>query len=73
MLRCSVCGDAFWPTGRWREDWCPGCWEFNFRASDELRLHQEASDQGAVGPTPRQAEAMRRMAARWFAAHEEED
>jgi len=81
MVVCTVCGDAYLPTGRWRDDTCDPCFTANFAASQELRVHdvpltdahREAEHrryveacQAAAPPTPRQVEAMRRMAARWL-------
>jgi hypothetical protein len=71
MAICTVCGCAYLPRGRWREDWCSGC-AVNFAASEEPRL-DDAPVPEAVPPTHRQVETMRRMAVRWFAANEEED
>jgi hypothetical protein len=81
MITCGVCGDAYWPAGRWREDICATCFAMNFAASQELRVEdapvtdaQREADhrryveacQAATPPlTPRQMDAMRRMAERW--------
>jgi len=80
MLICGICGALFLPaTDRWREDWCPVCFEMNFAASQELRLHDpptdalreathqryEAECRAAWPPTPRQREARQRIMARW--------
>jgi hypothetical protein len=86
MVICTVCGDAYLPRGRWRDDTCDPCFTQNFAASQELRLQdapvtdaqREAEHrryveacQAATPPlTPRQMDAMRRMAARW---RQEED
>ena len=43
MLTCTICNDDYWPTGRWREDICPGCFEANFAASQELRVQEDAA------------------------------
>jgi hypothetical protein len=79
MLICSVCSEPFWPTGRWRDDTWEACYDMNFAASQELRVHdgpvtdtmREADHrryveacQAAAPPTPRQLDAMRRMAER---------
>jgi len=50
---CAVCGELYWPTGRWREDVCQPCFTINFAASQELRLHEES-----VPLTPREWAAM---------------
>jgi hypothetical protein len=55
-LRCSVCGESFLSTGRWREEWCTDCWAFNFKDAQELRVHED------VPLTPRQQDAMLRLA-----------
>jgi hypothetical protein len=79
MLTCGICGVGFLPADRWRQDWCPGCFEMNFAASQERRLHDPSVDalreathrhyedtcRAAWPPTPRQVEAMRRVAAHW--------
>lgn len=62
MVECSICGESFWPTGRWREDWCAAC-AINFRNSDELRIHAEI-EPTSLTLTPRQVQAMRRIAQR---------
>jgi hypothetical protein len=56
MVSCSICGEAFWPTGLWREEWCSGC-AVNFKDSQELRLHDEGPP-----PTDRQRAAALRLA-----------
>jgi len=53
---CAVCGELYWPTGRWREDVCQPCFTINFAASQELRLHEES-----VPLTPRQRAALELM------------
>jgi len=77
---CAICGETYRPEGRWREDICQGCFDANFAASQELCVHDPTTDalreaehrryvearQAAAPPTPRQVEAMRRMAARWL-------
>jgi hypothetical protein len=81
MITCSICGDPYHPTDRWRDDICTPCFAANFAASQELRVEdaplsdaqREAEHrryveacQAATPPlTPRQVEAMRRMAERW--------
>jgi hypothetical protein len=67
MFTCVICGESYWPSGRWRDDWCPDCHQ-NFRASDELRLHAEI-EPTSLTLTPRQVQAMRRIAER----HRQED
>jgi hypothetical protein len=62
MVTCCICGDPYWPTARWREDWCVGCAE-NFRASDELRIHAEI-EPTSLTLTPRQVQALTRIAQR---------
>jgi hypothetical protein len=68
MVECSICGESFWPSGRWREDWCAAC-AINFKASEELRLHGEIEPGGSLTLSPRQVQAMRRIAER----HRQED
>jgi hypothetical protein len=86
MITCTVCSEEYWPTGRWRDDICPGCFDANFAASQELRVEDapvtdaqreadhrryvEACQAATPSLTPRQVEAMRRMAERW--RHEED-
>jgi hypothetical protein len=70
MVICTVCGDAYWPTARWREDICDPCFQDNFRASDELRVQGEVEIGGSLTLTPRQVQAMRRIAERH--QHEED-
>jgi hypothetical protein len=55
MLRCSVCGDDYWPSGRWRADVCQACFDMNFAASQELRVEE------SVPLTPRQRAALVRI------------
>jgi hypothetical protein len=55
MLRCGVCGDDYWPTGRWRADVCQTCFDMNFAASQELRVEE------SVPLTPRQRAALVRL------------
>jgi hypothetical protein len=43
MIICTVCGEPFWPTGRWRGDVCPWCNDANFAASQELHVHDAAA------------------------------
>jgi hypothetical protein len=64
----TVCGESFWPTARWREDICDPCFQDNFRASDELRVRAEV-EPTSLTLTPRQVQAMRRIAER----HRQED
>jgi hypothetical protein len=75
-LRCSICGESFWPSWTWRDEWCQECHTMNFAASQELRLHDpsvdalreathrgyEADCRAAWPPTPRQVQARRRIA-----------
>jgi hypothetical protein len=84
MQICAICGCAYLPRDRWREDWCARCTELNFADSQERRLHDpsvdalreaqhrhdEATRRAAYPPTPRQVEALRQMTARW---RQEED
>jgi hypothetical protein len=56
MVSCSICGEAFWPAGLWREEWCAGC-AVNFKDSQELRIHDES-----VPITERQRSAALRLA-----------
>jgi hypothetical protein len=66
MLRCGICGDDYWPTGRWRADVCAGCFDMNFAASQELRVEE------SVPLTPRQRAALVRIH-EVQARHAEED
>jgi len=68
-LICTVCGDAYLPTSRWREDICDPCFAENFRASDELRVRGEV-EPTSLTLSPRQVQAMRRIAERH--QHEED-
>jgi hypothetical protein len=64
MITCTVCGEAYWPTGRWREDLCDPCYAANFAASQELRVqHAPVTD-------AQRLDAIRRMAER---GRQEED
>jgi hypothetical protein len=87
-LTCTVCGEAYLPVGRWRDETCQPCFEQNFAASEELRLHQRPHPdpehdaqyrrnveefRAAFPLTPRQQEAMRRIAEGWLADSQEED
>jgi hypothetical protein len=62
MVPCTVCGEAFWPTGRWREDACPDCFDRNFAASQELR----------VAPPPSSLTDRQRAALPWYVSQARE-
>jgi hypothetical protein len=64
MVTCTVCGELYWPTERWREDICDPCFAENFRASDELRVQGEVEIGGSLTLTPRQVQALTRIAQR---------
>jgi len=38
---CAICGTTYFPWHRWWEDTCQECWQYNFAASQELRMHEE--------------------------------
>jgi hypothetical protein len=38
MLVCVVCGDAYLPWSRPRDETCPECFRLNFKDSQELRV-----------------------------------
>jgi hypothetical protein len=57
MVVCTVCGDAFWPTARWHDETCQPCFDMNFAAAQELRVHE-----GDAPPTDRQRTALERLA-----------
>ena len=64
MLPCTVCGTPFWPSGRWRHEWCHDCFARNFaEAQPPLIVH--APDPSVQALTPRQVQALRRAAERW--------
>ena len=63
MPTCTICSLAFWPSGRWQTDCCPSCHAINFAQSQEWQHH--TPDPSVQALTPRQVEAMRRVAARW--------
>jgi hypothetical protein len=62
-ISCSICGELYLPTARWREDICDPCFAENFRASDELRIHAEI-EPTSLTLTPRQVQALTRIAQR---------
>jgi hypothetical protein len=71
-IPCAICGEACWPTGRWREDCCTDCFARNFAASQELRIDPPPSSL-----TDRQRAALQGPA--WYvtqaraAAHERDE
>lgn len=71
-LTCTVCGEPYLPSGRWQDDTCPECFRENFQHSDELRVQGEVEPGGSLTLTPRQVQAMRRIAARHQQDGEEE-
>jgi hypothetical protein len=43
MLVCVVCGCAYLPWDRPRDETCKDCWRLNFKDSQELRVHDEGA------------------------------
>jgi hypothetical protein len=55
MIQCSICGEDYWPSGRWRADVCQPCFDSNCAGSQELRVEE------SVPLTPRQRAALVRI------------
>jgi len=55
MIQCAMCGDLYWPTGRWRADICAWYFDAHCAASQELRVEE------GVPLTPRQRTALARI------------
>jgi hypothetical protein len=72
-ISCCICGMWYHMRGRDTFDICPDCFDANFKESQELRLPQETPEElrrfqdppeAPPGLTPRQRQAMQRMAER---------
>lgn len=75
MLRCSICNDWYPHVGSDRLDICAECLTLNFPATQDLDRTPPASDVSAYvcasRPSPRQVQAMARLAEHW--RRQEED
>jgi hypothetical protein len=72
MLVCTVCSEAYHPSGHWPADRCQTCHALNFAEGLEGRLHDELAPARAAleayvtqPVTERQRSALIRMHERW--------